>query len=63
MTMLGLIKVVGFGIVGLRTHDGVMMILTNVRLVPQTTRNIKPLWTLELKGCHVMGDGGEMEEC
>jgi len=43
-------KVAGIGTVQIKTHDGVVRTLSNVRHIPDMTRNLISLGTLETNG-------------
>ena len=45
----------------IKTHDGVIRSLTNVRHVPDLRRNLISLGTLESLGCKYSAEGGEIK--
>ena len=54
-------KVTGIGTVKIKTHDGVVRTLSNVRHVPDLKRNLISLGTLESKGCKHSAEGGVLK--
>jgi len=54
-------KVTGIDTVKIKTHDGVVRILSNVRYVPDLKRNLVSLGTLESKGCKYSTEGGVLK--
>ncbi|KAG6383625.1 hypothetical protein SASPL_156612 [Salvia splendens] len=53
-------KVVGIGYIRIRTHDEVFCTLSDVRHVPQMTKNLISLSTFDSKGFNFKGEGGVM---
>ncbi|KAG6430584.1 hypothetical protein SASPL_108654 [Salvia splendens] len=53
-------KVVGIGSIKIRTHDGVFCTLNDVKHVPQMTKNLISLSTLDSKGLSFKGESGVM---
>jgi len=51
----------GVGTVKIKTHDGVVRTLSNVRHVPDLKRNLISLGTLESKGCKYSAEGGVLK--
>ncbi|KAH0652209.1 hypothetical protein KY289_029887 [Solanum tuberosum] len=54
-------KVVRIGTVQIKTHDGVIRTLTNVRHIPDLKRNLISLGTLESLGCKYSAEGGVLK--
>jgi len=54
-------NVTGIGTVKIKTHDGVVRTLSNVRHVPDLKRNLILLGTLESKGCKYSAEGGVLK--
>ena len=54
-------KETGIGTVKIKTHDGVVRTLSNVRHVPDLKRNLISLGTLESKGCKYSAEGGVLK--
>ena len=54
-------NVIGIGTVKIKTHDGVLRTLSNVRHVPDLKRNLISLGTLESKGCKYSAEGGVLK--
>ena len=51
-------QIVGVGNVRMMMHDGHEMTLSNVRHVPDLTKNLLSLGALEAQGCKFIGEGG-----
>ncbi|CAL1410367.1 unnamed protein product [Linum trigynum] len=51
-------KIVGRGSVGMRTHDGFVRTLNNVRHIPKMTKNLVSLSLLDDKGFSFKGESG-----
>ena len=51
-------NVTGIGTVKVKTHDGAIRTLSNVRYVPDLKVNLTSLGTLESKGCKYPAEGG-----
>ena len=56
-------KAIGIGSIKLRTHDGKFCTLTNVRHVPQITKNLISLSLLDSKRFSFKGGGGVLYVC
>jgi len=54
-------KVVGIGTVQIKTNDGVVRTLANVRYIPDLKRNLISLGTLESLGCKYSAEGGVLK--
>ena len=54
-------KVAGIGTIQIKTHDGVVRTLTNVRYIPDLKRNLISLGTLESLGCKYSAEGGVLK--
>jgi len=54
-------KVAGIGTVQIKTNDGVVRTLTNVRYIPDLKRNLISLVTLESLGCKYSAEGGVLK--
>jgi len=54
-------KVTGIDTVKIKTHDGVLRTLSNVRYVPDLKRKLVSLGTLESKGCKYSTEGGVLK--
>lgn len=54
-------KVAGIGTVQIKTNDGVVRTLTNVRYIPDLKRNLISLGTLESLGCKYSAEGGVLK--
>ena len=54
-------NVIGIDIVKIKTHDGVVRTLSNVRHIPNLNRNIISLGTLKCKGCKHSVKGGVLK--
>ena len=49
-------EAIGIGTVKLKMHDGTIVTLTKVRLVPDLTKNFISLGTLEANGCKFLAE-------
>lgn len=54
-------EVKGVGLVKIKTDDGQIRTLSNVKYVPNLTRNVISLGVLDDKGCFFMGDEGTLK--
>ena len=54
-------KVEGIGTIQIKTHDGIVRTLANVRYVPDLKRNLISLGTLESLGCKYSAEGGVLK--
>jgi len=54
-------NVTGISTIKIKTLDGVIRTLSNVRHVPDLTRNLISLGTLESKGCKYSAEGGVLK--
>jgi len=54
-------NVTGIGTVTIKTHDGIVKTLSNVRHVPDLKHNLISLDTLESKGCKYSDEGGVLK--
>ena len=54
-------KVAGIGTVQIKTHDGVVRTLSKVRHIPDMTRNLISLGTLEANGCRYSVENGVLK--
>ncbi|CAL0308086.1 unnamed protein product [Lupinus luteus] len=54
-------KVAGIGTIQIKTHDGVLRTLANVRYIPDLKRNLISLGTLESLGCRYSVEGGVLK--
>src|SRR5688572_13417400 len=56
-------KVAGIGSIKIKTHDGIVRTLKEVRHIPNMTRNLISLGTLEANGCRYKGEDGVLKVC
>ena len=54
-------NVTRIGTIKIKTHDGVVRTLSNVRHVPDLKRNLISLGTLGFKGCKYSAEGGALK--
>jgi len=54
-------KITGIGTVQIKIHDGVVRTLSKVRHIPDMTRNLIPLGTLEANGCRYSAENGVLK--
>ena len=56
-------KVAGIDSIKIITHDGIVRTLKEVRHIPNMTRNLISLGTLEANGCRYKGEDGVLKVC
>ena len=56
-------KVIGSGSVRIKTNEGKLRTLEDVRHVPLVTKNLISLSLLDNKGCSFKGEGGDLQVC
>ena len=54
-------KVAGIGTVQVKTHDGIVRTLSKVHHIPDMTRCLIPLGTLETNGYRIVMDNGVLK--
>jgi hypothetical protein len=58
-----LYKVVGVGMIKIKFHDDKIRRLTGVRHIPDLSKNLISLGSLEEKGCKFQSEGGVIRVC
>jgi len=53
--------VVGIGTIRIKTHDGIVRTVSNVRHIPNLKCNLISLGTLETNGCKYSDEGGVLK--
>lgn len=54
-------KVAGIGTIQIKTHDGIIRTLSKVRHIPDMTRCLISLGTLETNGCRIIMENGVLK--